>query len=1242
MGFEHSLVGRRGRVLSSATRSVIEPLETRRMLAAHVGASGASPLLLPPPPPSGTTYYVDPTATGNEDGETWQDAFPTLQDALSVVQSGDQIDVAQGTYTPGDSRTDTFLLFDGVTIQGGYGSLTGGLPYVQDPNQFQTILSGNIGDPKSSSDNSYHVVTSDYADVTTVLDGVTISGGYADGSGDADSAQGAGMYNTLGFPTISNCTFTNNFASNYGAGMFDDNASPSLNSCTFTMNTAEAGGAMANVTSDFNNECRPQLNQCTFTMNNGTDFGGAIYDFQSAPTLENSTFTQNSAQNIFGGAIYDVVSQSSVDSCTFSQNSSAGNGGAICDFGSEAVISSSSFTGNSSGGSGGALYADSFIDISGCTFTRNSAAASGGAVITRGNGALYSCIFGGNTAGNGGAVLNSFANSVQFVNCAFVGNTATAGSNGNGGAVDNEYASGMSFTNCTLTDNTASGSGGGIYDFNSYIVVTNGILWQDSSTSNSSQAEIYDSDANSQSTVTYSDVSGVSGPNDSNNINIDPGFRIAPNAGTDNTWGTADDDYGDLQLNFASMCIDVGNNSAINQLFVSTDLAGNNRIQGGVVDLGAYEAQIFYVAPIFQGSGNGDDWADAADLAQTLANAPTGSLVKAAQGTYDGSFQVPNGVTILGGYAGPGTANPNMRDLVHLVSTLDGQGISLHVVTTSNDDAGTVLDGFTITGGSANGFQDGVDDVGGGIYNSSGSPTISNCIITGNSALEGGGMYNTVSYSNIPSAPTLTNCTFSNNTGGAMQNQNASPTLSGCTFTNNSGNNGDNGAAINNDSSQTTLTDCTFTGNTTGIEGSGGAIYNLEGDLSLTGCTFTSNIASDSGGAIACELSGTTTLVNCLFARNTAAGSQSFGGTGGAIEDADFASVTMTNCTFSDNAAVGPGSLGGAFHEVDDMPVITNCIFWNDSATSGNEIYDDPQHNDGSVVSHSDVDGGFAGTDNINADPLFVDPVNGNYQLQSTSPAIDAGDDTAIAGTSTDLAGNPRISGVHVDMGAYEVQPGAVIFSVTSTSFDPNASAPTLNFTFNGDVDTTTIDLSDVFIHIQHADGSLGGGPAVSPTSTSYDSTTKTVSFILPTNTTDGYYLASMSAGMVKDTSGDLNAASMPYQFFILAGDANHDRTVNLLDLNALASNFGLISASFKQGDFDYSGTVGITDFNLLAGNFGKTLAAPSNSSPVIESLASPEPTSVGTNHSIFSSVSIGPDLIGLLDPKTTGAIVTL
>ena len=70
------------------------------------------------------------------------------------------------------------------------------------------------------------------------------------------------------------------------------------------------------------------------------------------------------------------------------------------------------------------------------------------------------------------------------------------------------------------------------------------------------------------------------------------------------------------------------------------------------------------------------------------------------------------------------------------------------------------------------------------------------------------------------------------------------------------------------------------------------------------------------------------------------------------------------------------------------------------------------------VVTYSDVQGGWTGTSNIDADPMFADA---DGRLSPDSPCIDAGNDAAVpSGVTTDLDGNPRIQGACVDMGAFE------------------------------------------------------------------------------------------------------------------------------------------------------------------------------------------------------------------------------
>ncbi len=132
----------------------------------------------------------------------------------------------------------------------------------------------------------------------------------------------------------------------------------------------------------------------------------------------------------------------------------------------------------------------------------------------------------------------------------------------------------------------------------------------------------------------------------------------------------------------------------------------------------------------------------------------------------------------------------------------------------------------------------------------------------------------------------------------------------------------------------------------------------------------------------------------------------------------------MTNCTLAGNVT---GFFGGGLYN-GGSATVTNCIGWGNSPDTFNGLSIP-------VVVFSCVEGGFDGEGNIDSDPLFVDPNNGNYRLSPGSPCIDAGDNLAVPrGIEFDLDGNPRFvddpcaddtgNGERpiVDMGAFEFQ----------------------------------------------------------------------------------------------------------------------------------------------------------------------------------------------------------------------------
>ena len=327
-------------------------------------------------------------------------------------------------------------------------------------------------------------------------------------------------------------------------------------------------------------------------------------------------------------------------------------------------------------------------------------------------------------------------------------------------------------------------------------------------------------------------------------------------------------------------------------------------------------------------------------------------------------------------------------------TVIDGSGLNDSVVKCINGEGSdTILEGFTIIGGHA--------EIGGGMLNIGSSPTIIDCIFTDNHADDrGGGMYNR------EGNPTVIASTFDQNTamamGGGMFNLRASPTVTECLFTRNSSN---KGAGMRNYlNSHPRVTNSIFRYNHAGEEG-GGMDNRKNSNAVVTGCVFEGNTAGSGGGGMhnyvgRAEATGNPIIINCLFIGNSAPS-----GAGMRNNDPD---PTIINTTIAYNDGPGISSRNGS------APIIKNSIVWGNSGGSFSGASSGL-----SIVSYSDIEGGFTGTGNLDENPYFLDPAGNDYHLATGSPLIDKGDyDSALP--ATDLEGNPRIIGDGVDMGAYE------------------------------------------------------------------------------------------------------------------------------------------------------------------------------------------------------------------------------
>ena len=262
--------------------------------------------------------------------------------------------------------------------------------------------------------------------------------------------------------------------------------------------------------------------------------------------------------------------------------------------------------------------------------------------------------------------------------------------------------------------------------------------------------------------------------------------------------------------------------------------------------------------------------------------------------------------------------------------------------------------------------------------------------------------------------------------GGGLRASAGSPTLSNVNFAGNTAQ--ERGGGVFLAHSQSTMTNITFLSN---YAGSGGGLAAFAGDLTLADIDFVRNTA-DYGGGMA-TIGNWLTLTNVRFSSNTADYS------GGGMY-ASAGRPMLTNVSFSSNTA--DHGHGGGMHSGSSDLYMRNSILWGNTGgqltTSGGE---DP------AVQYSLVQGGFPGTGNIDADPLFVDAAAGDLRLRAGSPAINAGSNALLpTGVETDLDGQTRIVGGAVDLGAYEypTSPVPALSSISPLATKAGGGAVTL------------------------------------------------------------------------------------------------------------------------------------------------------------------------------------------------------
>ena len=385
----------------------------------------------------------------------------------------------------------------------------------------------------------------------------------------------------------------------------------------------------------------------------------------------------------------------------------------------------------------------------------------------------------------------------------------------------------------------------------------------------------------------------------------------------------------------------------------------------------AATAGTLYVdADLSGGANDGSSWADAFQgtlgLQAALSAAVAGDQIFVAQGTYlptdtglrTEAFALKDGVAVYGSFLGTETSPDERPPFFTAPSVLSGDLLgddalllfgdnSFHLVTTTGTTASAVLDGFVVSSGAATGTAGNKDRGGGILCVTAVSPTVRNCRFVGNRSTFGGA----AGYINNGAAPTFTDCSFEDGDGGSF------------------------GGAFD-------------------VAGGGPVLYER--------CLFQGNTA-DRAGAL--EIFSTTGAVvnNCIFFDNTATGS----GGGGGMWTGSGGNTRVRNCTFVGNTSTVNAVAGLRIQNAANASA-ANCILWGNTGPGGAQGADN-QVNSAANVTFSIVQGGFAGTGNLDTDPVLQPPPFGLFVPTPSSPGTDAGSNAeAQPGVTLDFVKHAR------------------------------------------------------------------------------------------------------------------------------------------------------------------------------------------------------------------------------------------
>ena len=719
-------------------------------------------------------------------------------------------------------------------------------------------------------------------------------------------------------------------------------------------------------------------------------------------TIQNGKFTSEQTDKAGAGVyLYDKgqVKHCLIQNNLFDAESGEASGGGVYENGytTSVLVDDCIIRGNTASHGGGVricgVIQNSIIENN--TTTLN---ACGGVQLHYG-GAMYNCIVRNNTGKDTGGVRLTGTKACTLANCLIVGNNA----NGTIGGVSLESGVHYVYNNTIVSNKQVSSSNtnrcGVRLNVNSDLIFANNIVWGNKANNvvQADQMEIHATYASDRA-ATYFLNNAVAhasvGTNTTVLTSTDPGFTDAAN--------------GNYTLLETSDLVDAGNNTYAQGI---KDLAGNARISGDNIDMGCYEYQYPILVDNYVHSDE--------DLQEAIDATPAGTTVYVQAGTYYGNFTMKDGVNVSGGW------NEDFTSQTDYSTILDANNSGRVATQSAAFSNLTVWSNLTIQNGNVTGTGGGVTlckngklshckvknntctTQGGGIYcdDSSAGVIIDDCIISGNTANQGGG---------LRIRGTIQNSTVENNTitdaGGGIHLQGA--TAINCIVRNNTAKAGGGIRAYGG-----TVKNCTIEGNSTTTSNTGG-VY-LQVGATMQNCKILNNTSGENTGGVRMTYDSekSCTLANCLIAGNSAAGT-----IGGISLEGGTHNVYNNTIVNNNQSSANNASRCGVRLNVGAPLVFANNIIWENKANNAvqaSQIEIASSYLDSKsayFINNAIVYSSDFGTNTILlTESPFADV---NYHLLPNSDLINSGNDTKSAST-TGLHGNPRKQRT-IDRGFYE------------------------------------------------------------------------------------------------------------------------------------------------------------------------------------------------------------------------------